>query len=657
MAVCISAILASGQTPLTITGNVVDASGATAVKLPNAAFDLPSAPSGQPLVVNDQGTVIYSSAFVDVSANTAGADWCAKVVNSASKGPLLNAVNFPSGDYPCSVANAEALGTTLTSGFVLMGNYRVWLPLAISVAGTSTQPPQGTVVLNSKFGGFRGIGRGDTFGTTNLGTIFGVCRAANNPVTGCVAPDQSRIWSISSTSVSTVNTKTYLKITSSGMNLVQGESIGIDSSSNSTNNFRMRVCGTSSANNTTADSDCPGNPSSTVVYAVVPGTVTACSSSCGTLYGVLPVFDVSTPGNGNNAFGIAFENLAITCYGVLTCVDYRSMSANEQSRMRDVKLTGSPEIALYLYTNITQNSGPFEDIEILAGTDINGNCGPRTAGVVVADTGPHAIKDLTINHSACTHTPVAAMYIDTVGYPFNSSEGHCENFQKCVMIGQNAPASTIELRDWAGQSGAVCTDTGCVPSNGPYQSQKAAAIMVSGIYGQQLATPLTTDFSFFNIKRNVGSALTGGSDTIEDRTLSVPNISTDSNTEKYISDTNGGKVSLESSDATIGSNLFLAHTEGVQGTKPTITAGCGTSPSIVSGGTDNRFQINVGTGATATSCTVTFNAAFSYVPACVANSEVAGAPVATKAIPATGSVVVSVSAAWAASTLVDVLCF
>lgn len=115
------------------------------------------------------------------------------------------------------------------------------------------------------------------------------------------------------------------------------------------------------------------------------------------------------------------------------------------------------------------------------------------------------------------------------------------------MIGQNAPASTIELRDWAGQSGAVCTDTGCVPSNGPYQSQKAAAIMVSGIYGQQLATPLTTDFSFFNIKRNVGSALTGGSDTIEDRTLSVPNISTDSNTEKYISDTNGGKVSLESS--------------------------------------------------------------------------------------------------------------
>ena len=137
--------------------------------------------------------------------------------------------------------------------------------------------------------------------------------------------------------------------------------------------------------------------------------------------------------------------------------------------MRDVKLTGSPEIALYLYTNITQNSGPFEDIEILAGSDINGNCGPRTTGVVVADTGPHAIKDITINHGACVHTPIAAMYIDTVGYPFNSTEGHCENFQKCVLIGQNAPASTIELRDWAGQSGgAVCTDTGCVPSSGPY---------------------------------------------------------------------------------------------------------------------------------------------------------------------------------------------
>jgi hypothetical protein len=115
------------------------------------------------------------------------------------------------------------------------------------------------------------------------------------------------------------------------MNLVPGESIGIDSSSNSTNNYRMRVCSSSNTNNTTADGDCPGNPTSTVVYAVVPGTVTACSSSCGTLYGVLPVFDVGIAGNGNNSYGIAFENLAITCYGVLTCVDYRSMSTNEES--------------------------------------------------------------------------------------------------------------------------------------------------------------------------------------------------------------------------------------------------------------------------------------------------------------------------------------
>ena len=56
-----------------------------------------------------------------------------------------------------------------------------------------------------------------------------------------------------------------------------------------------------------------------------------------------------------------------------------------------------------------------------------------------------------------------------------------------------------------------------------------------------------------------------------------------------------------------------------QGTAPTITAGGGTSPSIV--GRDEACIVTIGTGGVATSVTVTYNTAFTNAPAAVANSD------------------------------------
>lgn len=95
----------------------------------------------------------------------------------------------------------------------------------------------------------------------------------------------------------------------------------------------------------------------------------------------------------------------------------------------------------------------------------------------------------------------------------------------------------------------------------------------------------------------------------------------------------------------------LIHADG--GTAPTITAGCGTSPSLV--GTNNVILITVGTGGVATSCTVTFGTSYTNAPICTANSDTD--KVGLSVAPTTSTVVVAATAAFTASSKLNVLCF
>lgn len=95
----------------------------------------------------------------------------------------------------------------------------------------------------------------------------------------------------------------------------------------------------------------------------------------------------------------------------------------------------------------------------------------------------------------------------------------------------------------------------------------------------------------------------------------------------------------------------LTHADG--GTAPTITAGCGTAPSIV--GTNNVMLITVGTGGVATSCTVTFGTGYTNAPICTANSNTD--KVGLSVAPTTTTVVVAATAAFTASSTLNLLCF
>jgi hypothetical protein len=88
----------------------------------------------------------------------------------------------------------------------------------------------------------------------------------------------------------------------------------------------------------------------------------------------------------------------------------------------------------------------------------------------------------------------------------------------------------------------------------------------------------------------------------------------------------------------------------ITGTAPAVTANCGTSPSVT--GSDQAGKLNVGTGGTATTCTLTFAVAFTAAPACVANNETT-----TQLIRATSTTTTLVLTAAAAFTASDVLSY
>jgi hypothetical protein len=90
----------------------------------------------------------------------------------------------------------------------------------------------------------------------------------------------------------------------------------------------------------------------------------------------------------------------------------------------------------------------------------------------------------------------------------------------------------------------------------------------------------------------------------------------------------------------------------VSGTPPAVSA-CGTSPPAVVG-SDTAGRITVGTGGTATSCTITFATAFVNTPACIVEDE--SAVLTLQPGPTTTTLVVTSTVAFGASAVLDYIC-
>ena len=114
------------------------------------------------------------------------------------------------------------------------------------------------------------------------------------------------------------------------------------------------------------------------------------------------------------------------------------------------------------------------------------------------------------------------------------------------------------------------------------------------------------------------------------------------------------KVLESGTNCTAGDgNLGTGHLSSDNASPPTVTSGCGTMPSIVSGG-DLAFILNVGTGGVANTCTVTFGKSFTTAPACFAQDS--STNLATMALGGTATVIITTPIAWTASDKLVVIC-
>jgi len=518
---------------------------------------------GEPIISTTTTQANSSSITLDAT-QFSGGDPCAKVAAACSFatntlpvsiGMDIDARAFASTgsssantNQVCSVANAQAMLSSCTfGGKVLLGPYTLWLPLS----PTSGTPPGAVLVLPNNFGGFRGVSRGSlschdtnlnctgTTTPTSTGSVIAACTGTNTPVSGCTAPSSSRIWAISSTVVSTVGATNYIKINSSGMNLAAGEPVRIDQSSTANNNGAWRVCAPPGTSLIIVDPNCPAAPTSSVVYVVGASSSTSCSSSCGSIYGEIPLIDVGPAGSAT--FAQRVENVTIDCVGVPSCVPIRSLSGNEQSGFRDVQLTGSLERAFDVHTFNAQNGGPLIDLQISPGTKIGGTgqtpCGAGTTGFFAGENGARQLGgNITIDMANCaniwapggnTTGPVTAgAYVDTTSLAFEIGNLHCENTEKCILIGQDNQSNVVSIHDLDGMIANSCKDSGhtCTAQTGAYSGGPSSVIDISGNFAS--TTSFTGHYKLGNIRKS-----SAGTTLVEDNVLGIN--STDSFMESY----------------------------------------------------------------------------------------------------------------------------
>lgn len=258
-----------------------------AVTIPFGTFTLSGSSLGQGFSVGAGGLLVQNGAPIYVNAFTVGADWCAKLITGAPQLPssgngVIDMRGLGSGAISpaCSSANAHALGAALLSGFVILPNGTLYLPMTSGSAAVLCQAPHattyctprgGVVQLNNKFTGFRGQGRGDV--GQSIGTSISYCTGSGAPVTGCVGPETST-YAISSTTVTYAGGRTYIGFNVAAQDLVPGEFFRVFGSATATNdqNFEYRVCAPDSLNSTRNDASCPADPTATLVYAPAPNS-------------------------------------------------------------------------------------------------------------------------------------------------------------------------------------------------------------------------------------------------------------------------------------------------------------------------------------------------------------------------------------------------
>jgi hypothetical protein len=377
------------------------------------------------------------------------------------KGATIDARGF-TGIQVCSgslttttMLNACVTGTNHNGGKLLLGNVNLYIDGPTSGNYTDGSSGVGTpaIIIPSMFWGIEGISRGASANGSNagLGTFISAC-PTSNPPTGCTHAFPKRMFTITSTSVPTGSTTMTITVSTStlnsGVNIYPGE--------------LTMVKNNNAGDNGTYKIQSIGSPSPTNFLTVtVPVGTPSCSSPtvCGTLFLGTPILGFGGAGTYNqpstcmhplcSGFGEHIKNLGFNCQFYDGCIGWQNLYAEEESGVDTFLVTNYNFVGFDVHNPSlgTQNFGPILNAEVYTGSGST-SCGAGTVGGYIGDAQMRGLNGWTINNSsesdgntpACAATPIAAILFDAPNTEI--SNGHCEGFTNCVLMGaNNAPGS------------------------------------------------------------------------------------------------------------------------------------------------------------------------------------------------------------------------
>jgi hypothetical protein len=113
--------------------------------------------------------------------------------------------------------------------------------------------------------------------------------------------------------------------------------------------------------------------------------------------------------------------------------------SQEESGLRHVLIENCPASGLDVETSAAQNSGPYEDLEVLDYRTCS-NCSSMTLPVIVKDVPAfRGIHGATINSDGAP-SPGTGIQIDSSG---SFADIHCEHVDSCLLVGSQRPISAV----------------------------------------------------------------------------------------------------------------------------------------------------------------------------------------------------------------------
>ena len=203
-----------------------------------------------------------------------------------------------------------------------------------------------------------------------------------------------------------------------------------------------------------------------------------------------PLFPSSTPvvqmGSAPIAMGVRVENLTVDCNNKIGATGVQNKWSQEESGLHHVLILNCPVSGLDVETSAAQNSGPYEDLEVL-NYEICSNCSSATVPIIVKEvTAFRGILGATINSDGARSSGTG-IQIDSSG---SFTDIHCEHVDSCLLMGSQQATSAVTASNI--ECGPATLE--CVIFSNAYDSRNLTVLGIVATSGNLVADQINDKF-------------------------------------------------------------------------------------------------------------------------------------------------------------------